>query len=112
MACWHLYIIRTIDHSLYAGISTDVQRRLREHLAQGRKTARYLLAHKPQGLAFSLAIGDRSLALKVEYHFKRLSKGEKERIVDSGQMIYDRHTGRIAIPAEDSLPCGTPGSLA
>ncbi|MCE5273985.1 MAG: GIY-YIG nuclease family protein [Syntrophaceae bacterium] len=110
MACWHLYIVRTTDRSLYAGISTDVQRRFREHLAQGRKTARYLLAHKPQGLAFSLAIGDRGLALKVEYHFKRLSKGEKERIVDSGHLIYDRETGRIAIPAEDSLPGATHGS--
>ena len=107
LACWHLYIVRTTDHSLYAGISTDVQRRFREHLAQGRKTARYLLAHKPQELAFSLAIGDRALALKVEYHFKRLSKGEKERIVDSGHLIYDRDTGRIAISAGDSLPGAT-----
>ena len=103
MACWHLYIIRTVDHSIYAGISTDVRRRFKEHLAQGRKAAKYLLAHKPQSLAFSLAIGDRALALRVEHHFKQLSKKEKEWIVDSQQLIFAGDSGRIQSPEQDSL---------
>jgi putative endonuclease len=98
MACWYLYIVRTVDNFMYAGISTDVPRRFREHLAQGRKTAKYLLAHKPQSLAFSQALGDRPLALKVEYHFKELSKKDKDRIVDAQQLIFDRDSGRIKIP--------------
>ena len=60
-ACWYLYVIRTVDGSLYTGISTDVARRFREHLVQGRKTARYLRARKPLHVAFSQAIGDLSL---------------------------------------------------
>ena len=96
--CWHLYIVRTDDQSMYAGISTDVQRRFKEHLDQGRKTAKYLLAHKPESLAFSFPVGDRSLALKVEYHFKRLSKQEKERVVDSQELVFDSASGRIIIP--------------
>jgi putative endonuclease len=95
--CWHLYIIRTDDQSMYAGISTDVQRRFKEHIAQGRKTAKYLLAHKPQSLALSLPIGDRALALKVEYHFKQLSKKEKEMVVVSQQLVFDRDSGKIKI---------------
>lgn len=97
MVRWYLYIVRTVDQLMYAGISTDVQRRFKEHIAQGRKTAKYLLAHKPQSLAFSHPVGDRALALKVEYHFKRLSKKEKERVVDSQQLVFDRDSGKIRV---------------
>jgi putative endonuclease len=98
MACWYLYIVRTVDNFMYAGISTDVPRRFREHCAQGKKTAKYLLAHKPLSLAFSQALGDRSLALKVEYHFKELSKKDKDGIVDAQHLIFERDSGRIKVP--------------
>lgn len=95
MACWHFYVVRTVDGSLYAGISTDVARRFREHLAQGRKTAHYLRSRKPLCLAFSQAIGDRPLALKVEHHFKRLRRKDKERVVAARCLDFDRDSGKI-----------------
>lgn len=95
-ACWHLYVVRTIDRCLYAGIATDVKRRFTEHLAQGPKTAKYLLAHKPESLALSLPVGDRGLAAKVEYHFKRLSKREKENIISLKELVFDKTTGTIS----------------
>ncbi len=98
MACWYVYVIRTVDGSLYTGISTDVARRFREHLAQGRKTAHYLRTHKPLCLAFLQAIGDRPLALKVELHFKKLPKKTKELIVASGLLCYDLASGNIIFP--------------
>lgn len=93
--CWSFYIIRTDDGSLYAGITTDVQRRYCEHVSQGRKSAKYLLAHKPQCLIMSQSIGSRSLALKVEHCFKRLSKRDKESIVISQVLPFDQKTGTI-----------------
>jgi putative endonuclease len=87
---WHLYVIRTIDQKLYAGVTTDVQRRFREHLSQGRRTARYLRAHKPERLVFSQVIGDRSSALRVEYWFKGLSRKWKEGIVRAGRLGFDK----------------------
>lgn len=93
--CWYLYIIRTVDQCMYTGISTDVQRRFKEHLAQGPKTAKYLLAHKPESLAFSLPIGKRALAAKVEYQFKRISKKGKEQIVATQKLVFDIETGKI-----------------
>jgi len=101
-ALWYLYVVRTVEGFLYTGISTDVARRFTEHLSQGRQTARYLLAHKPEAIAFSKAIGGRSLAQKVEYHFKRLKKKEKEWIVASKQLVFDRESGRIKIRAGDA----------
>lgn len=92
-SAWHLYVIRTTDQKLYAGVTTDVQRRFKEHLSQGSKAARYLRAHKPQRLVFSQLIGDRSSALKVEYWFKWLPRERKERIVRAGQLEFDYDCG-------------------
>ncbi len=40
-------------------------------------------------------IGSRSLALKVEYRFKQLSKRAKEAIIMAGKLRFDRETGGI-----------------
>ncbi len=81
---WHLYLIRTRNGSLYAGIATDVARRFAEHTSQGGRCARYLRGRAPLKLVFDRRIGDRSLALKAEWRIKRLPKREKERIARSG----------------------------
>lgn len=94
-ATWHLYVVRTVKGSLYAGIATDVARRYGEHVRGGPKSARFLRANPPRELAFTRRIGSRSLALKVEYRFKQLSKQNKESIVQAGKLGFDRETGRI-----------------
>jgi putative endonuclease len=92
---WHLYVIRTVSGALYAGIATDVRRRYKEHASGGRKAARFLRANPPKEIAFKRRIGSRSLALKVEYRFKRLPKRDKEAVVKAGKIRFDRTTGRI-----------------
>ena len=79
MAMWHIYLIRCADNSLYTGITTDVDRRFRQHSAG--KGAKYLKNRQPITLVFQQPIGDRSLASKVEYAVKRLTKKQKEKIV-------------------------------
>jgi putative endonuclease len=92
---WYLYVIRATHGSLYAGITTDVGRRYREHAAGGPKAARFLRANPPQELVFKRRIGSRSLALKVEYRFKRLPKRDKEAIVTAGRLRFDHESGAI-----------------
>jgi putative endonuclease len=92
---WYLYIIRTVDRYLYAGVTTDVERRFEDHLAQGCRTAKFLRSHKPERLVFSQLIGSRSLALKVEYRFKRLPRRAKERIIRAGHLCFNRISGMI-----------------
>jgi putative endonuclease len=96
-ATWHLYVVRTVKGSLYAGITTDVPRRYREHAHGGPKAARFLRAQPPAELAFRRRIGSRSLALKVEYWFKQLTKGRKEAILRAGTLRFDRETGKIRL---------------
>ncbi len=92
---WHLYIVRACNGALYAGITTNVRRRYQEHLSGSRKAAKFLRANPPKALVFKRRIGSCSLALKVEYRFKRLPKRDKESIVNVGRLRFDRESGRI-----------------
>ena len=74
-AHWHLYLIECTDGSLYAGITTDVERRFQEHISG--KGARYTRSHKPIRLVASRPVGSRSDALRAELAIKRLPKGKK-----------------------------------
>lgn len=94
---WWVYIIRTVDDRLYSGVSTDVDRRYREHRSGGMRAAKYLKAHRPLALVFSTPVGSRSLAQKVEYHLKRLPRGWKNAIIRHQRMVFEAQTGRIVI---------------
>ena len=83
MSEWHIYLIRTGDGSLYAGVTTDVARRFSEHRADGGRCARYLRGKAPLQLVFKKRLGSRSLALKAESRIRKLPKHRKEQIVRS-----------------------------
>lgn len=87
---WHLYVVRTVDGCLYTGVTTDVKRRFAEHMAGGRRAARYLRAHRPAAIVLSRAIGTRSQALKAEYRFKQLTKEQKERAIGNAAAVVRR----------------------
>ena len=74
-AGWHLYLLRCRDGSLYAGISTDVERRFREHTA-GRG-AKYTRAHPPECVLGSRSYPDRASASRAEHALKQQPKARK-----------------------------------
>lgn len=86
MALWSLYLIRTADNRLYTGITTDVARRFMQH--QSGKGAKALRGKGELILAFSAPVGGRSLALRMEYRIKQLTKRQKERLV-AGDGIFE-----------------------
>jgi len=67
---------------LYTGITTDVERRFAEHESGDKKGSKYLRGKAPLKLAMKKRVGDRSMALKIEAKVKKLSKIEKELLVD------------------------------
>ncbi|EIV7689058.1 GIY-YIG nuclease family protein [Salmonella enterica] len=85
MAPWYLYLIRTADNALYTGITTDVARRYRQH--QTGKGAKALRGKGELTLAFAAQVGDRSLALRIEYRIKQLTKRQKERLVTEREVF-------------------------
>ena len=79
---WHLYLIETNMGSLYCGVTTDVQRRFKEHSNQGLKCARSLRGKAPLRLVFSSEVSNKSTALRLEYKVKKLNRSQKMQLID------------------------------
>lgn len=79
---WSLYLVRTHTGALYTGITVDVGKRLAAHGA-GRG-AKALRGRGPLLLAFTVMVGSRSTALRLEARIKRLPKAGKEQLVAAG----------------------------
>ncbi len=73
---WWIYIL-DCDGRLYTGVTTDPVRRLHEHRAGRTRAARFTRGATSVELRYAVAVGGRSLALRVEYRLKRLTRGEK-----------------------------------
>jgi len=73
---WWLYVL-DCDGRLYTGVTTDPDRRLREHRAGRSRAARFTRGATSVELRYAVAVGGRSLALQAEYRLKRLSRSEK-----------------------------------
>ena len=86
---WFVYIIRCQNNSLYTGVTTDVDRRFKEHAEQDNKCAKYLRGKAPLELACSFKVERKQKAYQLEYHIKRLSKQEKEDIVKTKALPID-----------------------
>ena len=78
---YYIYIIRCSDNSLYTGITTDIDRRMMEHMTKSKLGAKYTKNHDFLRLEIYFETTSRSLASKAEYHIKKLTKKEKEQII-------------------------------
>lgn len=84
---WYLYMVKCGNGSLYTGITTNVQRRFQEHKAQGKRTAKFLRGKKPLSLVYVVEVGSQGDGLRLERKIKRLSKGEKEAMLNFPAII-------------------------
>jgi putative endonuclease len=73
---WTVYIIRCDDETLYTGITTDIDRRFREHLEQPRG-AKYFNGRKPVEVVYTEMGHTRSSASQREAAIKKLKRGGK-----------------------------------
>jgi putative endonuclease len=81
-AIWFLYILGCRDGSFYTGVTTDIERRVREH--QEGKASRYTRTHRPIVLVHHEECGSRSKALLRECAVKSLSRQGKEDLIKGG----------------------------
>ena len=77
---WKLYILRCCDGTLYTGITTDVDRRLKDH--RTGKGAKYTRGRGPLELVYQEVCGDKSAALKREAEIKKLPRTEKMKLIE------------------------------
>lgn len=78
---YYVYMLRCLDNSIYTGITTDLDRRIKEHKEKQEKGAKYTKRHTVSFLETAWKTENRVLASKLEYHIKRLKKQEKEELI-------------------------------
>ena len=78
---WFVYMLRCGDGTLYTGATDDVPRRLAAHRAG--KGAKYTRGRGPLELVYQEKVPDKSAALRREIAIKRLTRAEKERLIES-----------------------------
>jgi len=84
---WSVYIIRCDDDSLYTGVTTDVERRFREHREHPRG-AKFFNGRKPLEVVYREGGHTRSSACRREAAIKKLSREGKLRlIVENAAML-------------------------
>ena len=77
---WFVYVVECSDNSLYCGISTDVDRRVKEHNESSRGS-KYTRSRRPVKLVRSWEVASQSEAMKAENRFKKLSRDDKLKIL-------------------------------
>ena len=75
------YLLRCEGGQLYAGITTDLERRFAEHASGGPKAAKYTRTHKPVRMEASWEMPDKASASALEYRLKRMTHAQKEMLV-------------------------------
>ncbi len=106
--CLWVYMLVCNDGSLYTGMSTDLQARLRQHQ---QKTARCKFTRRSDkhplrlGAAWRLN-GTRGNALSLEIYIKGLNRVDKQMLLNEGTLL-NRFLERdgIDFPCE-IIPCG------
>lgn len=78
---WQVYILLCSDGSLYTGISTDVERRFRDHA--GGQGARYFRGRAPVQILYREGGHDRASASRREAEIKRLPRPAKLALIAS-----------------------------
>jgi len=77
---YFVYILECSDGTLYTGIATNVERRVREH-NESEKGARYTKARRPVRIVYSVRYSNRSEASKEESRIKSLPRAEKLKMI-------------------------------
>ena len=73
---WYVYIIRASDDSLYTGITTDLERRLKQHQT-GKGGAKYFRGRKACDFVYTESGHNRSSASIREAQIKKMTRQQK-----------------------------------
>ena len=78
---YYIYMLRCKDNTIYTGITVDIKRRMEEHFSKNEKCAKYTYTHNAKKLEAVWQTENKSLASKLEYAIKKLTKAKKEELI-------------------------------
>jgi putative endonuclease len=91
---WFVYVVRCRDQSLYTGITTDLERRLRQH--NSGTASRYTRSRLPVKLVYEESSENQSSALKRELAIKAMTRREKLEMVRLNGLSSNSQRKRLA----------------
>ena len=77
---YFVYILECSDHTFYTGITTNLDRRVKEHNTS-KIGAKYTKVRRPVKLIYSQEFNNRSAASIEESRIKKLSRTEKLNLI-------------------------------
>lgn len=81
MSEWFVYIILTEKNRLYTGITTNIERRYKEHCGEKPSGAKFFRSDKPQKIVYVELCKDRSEATIKEAAIKKLTRTQKDNFI-------------------------------
>lgn len=78
----YVYILKCIDDTLYTGWTVNIDKRIIAH--NSGKGAKYTRGRVPVELVHLEVFNDKSEALRREHTIKKLSRKEKEALIEKG----------------------------
>lgn len=85
---YYVYMMRCSDNSLYTGITTDLERRFKEHTGKDGKGAKYTRSRSVTQIAAAWETGaGRAEASRLENRLKKLKKDKKEMLCRNPEKV-------------------------
>lgn len=84
---WYVYVLLCADGSLYCGITTNLERRLKQHNGEIKGGAKYTRSRRPCRFACIKKAMNRSIASKLEYQFKQLRRKDKIDLINQARQL-------------------------
>ena len=92
---YYIYIVRCEGGTFYTGITTDPQRRMREHVLRLASGAKYTKSHRVLSLEALWSAETRSEASRLEYALKQLPREKKLRLIETPSLLAEFLPSRI-----------------
>ena len=78
---YYVYILRTSKNTFYTGITSDLSRRVSEHMSKSKRAAKYTRSFASLELVYSEEVTSREDALRREWQIKKMSRKQKDALV-------------------------------
>ena len=80
----YTYIVKCSDETFYTGWTNDLEKRIEMH--NSGKGAKYTKARLPVELVYYEAFDTKEEAMSWEWHIKRLSRSEKQKLIEAADL--------------------------
>ena len=102
---YYTYMLRCLDNSIYTGMTNNLEKRINQHVLKEKSGAKYTKSHNAIRLEAAWKSKDKSLACKLEYQIKNLTKVQKENLI-SGEKLSTYLSGKVDCRRYKRITCG------